>query len=270
MRVLTNGLGPEFRVVADMMNPPAQGTSNPGPRPLFIAVKRELGDAPCKNLEESPMLVSVKNVWFSDADPLCNGLGSSFRRKKEVVQEIKLLPMIVSVAETFREAKDYPSPLLFRTWPHNNNFVSLDETHIDVLNVSSDPSLQNSPAEFHQWLRAGPRKMIKFDPQKVVAAIVTCGGLCPGLNNVIREITTALHRTYNVKCVYGIQYGYKGFYSHEWKKLDLSVVRDIHKTGGTMLGTSRGGFDLDRCAIARCVIAAHVTAQFEWLNTFSA
>lgn len=49
-----------------------------------------------------------------------------------------------------------------------------------------------------------------------------------------------------VKCVYGIQYGYKGFYAHDWRHLDLGVVRDIHKTGGTILGTSRGGFDLDR------------------------
>ena len=207
------------------------------------------------------MSVSLRNVWFSDTHPLCNGSASPFRRKTEHVQETKVTPMIVSVVESLRDAKDYPSPLLFRTWPHNNNFVSLDETHIDVLNVSSDPAVHNQPTEFHQWLRAGPRKMIKFDSPNVVAAIVTCGGLCPGLNNVIREITTALQRTYEVRTVYGIQYGYKGFYSHEWRRLDLSVVCNIHKTGGTMLGTSRGGFDLDRCGRASTHSAPPQTAE---------
>jgi 6-phosphofructokinase len=61
-------------------------------------------------------------------------------------------------------------------------------------------------------------------------------------------VTTTLVRTYGVETIYGIQYGYKGFYSHPWKRLDLDVVRDIHKSGGTMLGTSRGGFDLDKSA----------------------
>ena len=155
--------------------------------------------------------------------------------------------MIVSQLECFKESKDYPSPLLFRTWPCNKNFVGAEETLIDVLNVQSEIAIKNN-IEFHQWLRAGPRKIIKFDVKAVVAAVVTCGGLCPGLNNVIREITTTLHRTYDVEVVYGIQYGYKGFYSHEWRTLDLAAVRDIHKTGGTMLGTSRGGFDLARSA----------------------
>ena len=162
--------------------------------------------------------------------------------------------MIVTLLENLRETKDYPSPLLFRTWPCNKNFVGPDETLVDVINVHSESAIKNC-VEYHQWLRAGPRKMIKFDVTEVVAAIVTCGGLCPGLNNVIREITTTLYRTYEVKCVYGIQYGYKGFYTHDWRHLDLSVVRDIHKTGGTILGTSRGGFDLDRCGSDRRMLA---------------
>ena len=169
------------------------------------------------------MSVTLKNVWISDNLPMSNGSGSPFPRRSSIVQEITVTPMIVGLLETLRESKDFPSPLLFRTWPCNKNFVGRDETLIDVLNVHSEAALKNH-IEFHQWLRAGPRKMIKFDVPNVVAAIVTCGGLCPGLNNVIREITTTLHRTYEVKSVYGIQYGYKGFYSHDWRLLDLAGI----------------------------------------------
>ena len=37
--------------------------------------------------------------------------------------------------------------------------------------------------------RAGPREKIYFKPEQVKAAIVTCGGLCPGLNDVIRQVS---------------------------------------------------------------------------------
>jgi 6-phosphofructokinase 1 len=56
------------------------------------------------------------------------------------------------------------------------------------------------------WVRAGPREFTHFDPSKVVAAIVTCGGLCPGLNNVIREIVHSLYCLYGVKKIMGIKY----------------------------------------------------------------
>ena len=61
-----------------------------------------------------------------------------------------------------------------------------------------------------RWLKAGPRKQIYFNPKEVKAAIVTCGGLCPGLNNVIREIVNTLNTNYGVSEIYGIKYGYKG------------------------------------------------------------
>lgn len=56
------------------------------------------------------------------------------------------------------------------------------------------------------WVRAGPRETTHFDPTKVTAAIVTCGGLCPGLNNVIRELVHSLHYLYGVKKIIGIKY----------------------------------------------------------------
>lgn len=99
------------------------------------------------------------------------------------------------------------------------------------------------------FLRAGPRADLHFNPKTVNAAIVTCGGLCPGLNNVIREITRSLFYLYGIqgKC-YGIVGGYSGFYDPKTPPVELTPdnVRHIHNKGGTMLGSSRGGFDIDK------------------------
>lgn len=97
-----------------------------------------------------------------------------------------------------------------------------------------------------RYLRAGPRKQVYFEPSEVRACIVTCGGLCPGLNVVVREIYNCLHFNYKIDEIYGIKYGYKGFYSYEWQKLTPDDVRLIHHQGGTFLGSSRGGFDLEK------------------------
>jgi 6-phosphofructokinase 1 len=90
----------------------------------------------------------------------------------------------------------------------------------------------------------GPRLHIAFNPSEVNVAIVTCGGLCPGLNVVIRELVMSLWYNYGVRKIFGIKYGYEGFQeSNEWIELSPSVVREIHYQGGTILGTSRGGFN---------------------------
>jgi 6-phosphofructokinase 1 len=97
------------------------------------------------------------------------------------------------------------------------------------------------------YVRAGPRERLHFNPKTVNAAIVTCGGLCPGLNNVVREITNTLFNLYGVGGkVYGVRGGYKGFYEIPPMELTPSVVENIHHAGGTILGSSRGGFDLDK------------------------
>ena len=98
-------------------------------------------------------------------------------------------------------------------------------------------------------MRAGPRKELHFHPDTVNAAIVTCGGLCPGLNNVVREVTNSLFYLYNIKGkVYGIRGGYKGFYDPSLPPIVLTpeTVENIHHSGGTVLTSSRGGFDLDK------------------------
>jgi len=91
-----------------------------------------------------------------------------------------------------------------------------------------------------QLLRSGPRKILHFAPTASSAVIVTCGGLCPGLNSVIRELVMTLAR-YGVKNIYGCRGGYKGMvHPDTWMTLTPDVVQDIHKEGGTILVSDRG------------------------------
>ena len=90
---------------------------------------------------------------------------------------------------------------------------------------------------------AGPREKIYFDPSRLKCGIVTCGGLCPGLNDVIRAIVLSLHHHYGVRTVYGFPYGYEGLvrkYGHTPLDLTPQVVSRINQNGGTLLGSSRG------------------------------
>jgi len=96
---------------------------------------------------------------------------------------------------------------------------------------------------------AGPRKKIYFDPAKTKAAVVTCGGLCPGINSVVRAIVLELHHSYGVRNILGVKYGFQGFipsYGHEVVELTPSLVTDIHGRGGAFLGMSRGPQNIDQ------------------------
>ncbi|XP_031115186.1 ATP-dependent 6-phosphofructokinase 5, chloroplastic-like [Ipomoea triloba] len=98
------------------------------------------------------------------------------------------------------------------------------------------------------WVpRAGPRRHIYFEPDEVKAAIVSCGGLCPGLNDVIRQIVFTLE-IYGAKKIVGIQYGYRGFFQDGLPEVQLSrkVVQNINLSGGSLLGVSRGGAQINR------------------------
>jgi 6-phosphofructokinase 1 len=93
----------------------------------------------------------------------------------------------------------------------------------------------------------GPREKIFFDPSKLKCGIVTCGGLCPGQNDVIRGIVMSLYYHYGVKTIFGYRFGFEGLshkYGHTPIELDPDVVDDIHKWGGTILGSSRGPQDV--------------------------
>ena len=112
--------------------------------------------------------------------------------------------------------------------------------------IMRDP-LAPLPAEAQLFELAGPRAKLFFDPAQTRAGIVTCGGLCPGLNNVIRSLFHELHYTYGVKEVLGFRDGYQGLDPERGAEpilLTPEFVDDIHKEGGTVLGTSRGPVDI--------------------------
>jgi len=96
---------------------------------------------------------------------------------------------------------------------------------------------------------AGPRRQIFFDPGETICAVVTCGGLCPGLNDVIRAIVMQACHRYGVPRVLGIPYGFEGLipeYGHKLINLTPRFVSNIHQFGGTDIGTSRGPQDISR------------------------
>ncbi|KAK8520406.1 hypothetical protein V6N13_031141 [Hibiscus sabdariffa] len=119
-------------------------------------------------------------------------------------------------------------------------FVHVDDSVPQKVVVHKD-----GPRGIH-FRRAGARQKVYFQPDEVHACIVTCGGLCPGLNTVVREIVCGLHHMYGVKKVLGIDGGYRGFYAKNTVYLNPKAVNDIHKRGGTILGTSRGGHDTSK------------------------
>ncbi|KAA8544979.1 hypothetical protein F0562_019804 [Nyssa sinensis] len=121
--------------------------------------------------------------------------------------------------------------------------VILRQTVLDLSGNFHSPS--TSP--HLSYPRAGPRKLIFFDPSHVHAAIVTCGGLCPGMNTVIRELVVGLWELYGVREIYGVKAGVpEGSIPGEPVHLNPKLVHNWHRMGGTVLETSRGGFDLDK------------------------
>ncbi|MCG6535600.1 MAG: ATP-dependent 6-phosphofructokinase, partial [Syntrophales bacterium LBB04] len=97
------------------------------------------------------------------------------------------------------------------------------------------------------WMEAaGPRENIFFEPSQLACGIVTCGGICPGLNDVIRSIVLCLYHHYGVRKIYGFRFGYEGLVprnGHRPLQLLPEVVDRIHEMGGTILGSSRGPQD---------------------------
>ena len=125
--------------------------------------------------------------------------------------------------------------------------LSVTETHFirEYNRVRYNPNTKGtSETKDLSFERAGPRAKIYFKPKTTRAAIVTCGGLCPGLNDVIRALVMELYQWYDIDDVWGIRYGYAGLTAnpeHPPVKLDPDAVAEIHKMGGTILGSSRGG-----------------------------
>lgn len=128
----------------------------------------------------------------------------------------------------------FESPVQGRTFVDDTENISFAS---QVKNINA---LQLAGGNFPAFQKAGPRKKIFFDPTKTKAGIVTCGGLCPGLNNVIKGIVTVLSNEYGVESCMGFRYGFNGMPHYAPFELTVERVDSIHKTGGTILGTSRG------------------------------
>lgn len=125
-------------------------------------------------------------------------------------------------------------------------YIPDDERILTIIDKSSVESLLERKIALPSFEKAGPKKQLFFEPGKTVSAIVTCGGLCPGLNSVIRGIVMMNYYRFGNKVNYGIRYGYEGFikdYGHEVLELTPEMVENIHLQGGTILGSSRGPQD---------------------------
>ena len=135
----------------------------------------------------------------------------------------------------------FPSPGLQRDWGSSDkgwvsdcNRILLDDE------VASNSNAKQSTVSVE---RAGPRKNIFFNPDKTTCAVVTCGGLCPGINDVIRSLVMHAHYGYGVKKILGLRYGYESLvpkFRHLPVELTPENVAMIQHLGGSVLGTSRG------------------------------
>ncbi len=142
-----------------------------------------------------------------------------------------------------------PSPLRTRAQGAGSGCFVSEKDRV-LVNISEDYVIKTikrgkKPLSFEL---GGPRGKIFFDPTKLRCAVVSCGGLCPGVNDVLRAIVLALYYNYGLRNIYGIRYGLQGFissYGHEVTELTPEFVAHIHERGGTILGSSRGHQDIE-------------------------
>jgi 6-phosphofructokinase 1 len=128
------------------------------------------------------------------------------------------------------------------------HFVTDDEKILVYCHSEYLDTLRKSVQTPPMFERAGPRRKLFFDPKKLNCGIVTCGGLCPGLNDVIRTITLSLTWQYGVRNIFGFRYGYAGLSSNAPAPpllLTPDLVDGIHLKGGDILSSSRGPQDMD-------------------------
>jgi 6-phosphofructokinase 1 len=154
------------------------------------------------------------------------------RNNKDVVPDLLLTPDDTAVPNLGPPTCDSPK--------HSGTFIS-DDAGVLVGISRSTLSRENATPVFFE--EAGPRARLFFNPHKTKIAIVTCGGICPGINDVIRAIVMEAHHHYGVAATLGIRYGLRGFIPacrHDVLEFSPKNVAEIHEFGGTILGSSRG------------------------------
>lgn len=161
------------------------------------------------------------------------------------------------------EAK-IPSPVkMEENNSHIIHFVSDEDRILLDVNSGSLTRQIQSGEPIASFEMAGPRQKIFFDSSKLKCALVTCGGLCPGLNDIIRSIVLELYYGYGVKHIFGIRYGLQGFiprFGHDFIELKPQAVTNILQMGGSILGSSRGPQPIDE--IVDCLERMNVSILF--------
>ncbi len=146
-------------------------------------------------------------------------------------------------------ACEIPSPLRTQKDKVEKDLIFVNDTTFIPANIEYDKQEVVFSTEQTFFEKAGPRDKIFFKPKETIAGIVTCGGICPGLNNVIRSAVIELWFNYGVQKIWGFHYGYEGLNPEKNLppiSLDPEIVDEIHDEGGTILGTSRGPQDPDK------------------------
>ncbi len=137
-----------------------------------------------------------------------------------------------------------PSPVNYaKQGLKNFRYVSDNDRVIIDTDYSRLSVLFKTKKDIPSFEKAGPREKIYFDPAKLKCAIATCGGLCPGLNDIIRSIVLELRYGYGVKNILGARHGLRGFipeYGHDFMELNPESVDGIQDRGGSIIGSSRG------------------------------
>lgn len=158
---------------------------------------------------------------------------------------------IESLTEKFGPAS-HTSPLGssigYQNFIDDENDKVLADFSLKSLRAHQSESDDGTPPAFEM---AGPREKLFWGPETTKVAIVTCGGLAPGLNTVIQSIVSVLHNRYGVTAIFGVPFGYYGFYFEPeskkfkfgWRRLDPLVVQHLDSEAGSTLGTSRGNSD---------------------------
>ncbi|CAL5364108.1 unnamed protein product [Camellia sinensis] len=188
------------------------------------------------NLNLKPRIFSRKQLLWRHNHPI------RAQNSNHTIDDGFELEDVPHLTNFLPDLPSYPNPL-HRSQAYaivKKTFVSPEDVVAHKIVVQ-----KNSPRGVH-FRRAGPRERVYFNSEEVRACIVTCGGLCPGINTVIREIVCGLNYMYGVDDILGIEGGYRGFYSKNTMQLTPKTVNDIHKRGGTILRTSRGGHDTNK------------------------
>ncbi|KAH9665634.1 ATP-dependent 6-phosphofructokinase 3 [Citrus sinensis] len=204
-------------------DPTSAYSATPNHRRSFVTSSRSL--TPCATNSNGSMATSVNS-----------------ERKIITGEAGYVLEDVPHFSDYISDLPTHPNPL-----QDNPSYSVVKQHFVDVDDSVAQNIVvhQDSPRGRH-FRRVGPREKVYFESDDVHACIVTCGGLCPGLNTVIREIVCGLYYMYGVHKVLGIEGGYRGFYARNTIPLTPKIVNGIHKRGGTILGTSRGGHDTSK------------------------